>query len=144
MLSTFTLLPLARSGFIFSRAKLVKALRKENIKPEKKHKFACYKLIKKIMVLQLLLLINISIALAEPKNQEDKQEIKKVEMSKKIKQRLDDKLAACEPPNDSELRFTEKCLMTLRLEDYVQESDAVTLFFVETLCRPFEAFQYRG
>ncbi len=53
-------------------------------------------------------------------------ETKKVEMSKKINQRFDEKLAACEPPNDSELRFAEKCLMTLRLKDHVQKPDAET------------------
>ncbi len=57
---------------------------------------------------------------------EARREIKKVEMTKKIKQRLDEKLAACEQPNDSELEFAEKCLMTLRLEDYVQKPDAET------------------
>jgi hypothetical protein len=57
---------------------------------------------------------------------ESRREIKKVETSKKIRQRLDEKMAACEQPNESELKFTEKCLMTLRLKDYVQKADAET------------------
>ncbi len=62
----------------------------------------------------------------ELEERETRREIKKAEMSKKIKKRLDEKLAACESPNDSELKFAEKCLMTLRLEDYVQKPDAET------------------
>ncbi len=62
----------------------------------------------------------------EQKEREARREIKKTEMSKKIKKRFEEKLAACESPDDSELKFAEKCLMTLRLEDYIQESDAET------------------
>jgi len=49
---------------------------------------------------------------------------RKTELSKKVKQKLDEKMAKCEHPEDNELRFAEECLKTLRLKDYVPESEA--------------------
>lgn len=62
----------------------------------------------------------------EQEEREAHREMKKVEMEKKLKKRFEEKLAACESPNDSEVKFAEKCLMTLRLKDYVQKPDAET------------------
>lgn len=54
------------------------------------------------------------------KEREERLKRKKVEVEKKIRQRLKEKLAACDQPDESDLRFIHNCLKTLRIKDYVQ------------------------
>ena len=58
------------------------------------------------------------------KEREERLARRKVEVSKKIKQRFEEKLAACEHPDDAELEFAKNCLKTLRIKDYVQAHEA--------------------
>jgi hypothetical protein len=58
------------------------------------------------------------------KEREERLARRKVEVSKKIKQRFEEKLAACERPDDGELEFARNCLKTLKIKDYVQAREA--------------------
>ena len=49
---------------------------------------------------------------------------RKVEVSKKIKQRFEEKIAACKRPDDAEVKFAQNCLKTLRIKDHVQEPES--------------------
>ena len=49
---------------------------------------------------------------------------RKDKVAKKIKRRLEEDLSRCESPDDEDLQFIEKCLKTLRMEDYVPEPEA--------------------
>lgn len=60
----------------------------------------------------------------QKKEREERLAIRKVEVSKKIKQRLEEKLAACERPDDTELEFANNCLKLLRIKDYLPASEA--------------------
>ena len=72
--------------------------------------------------------INKNRRMEEEKQKKDREERlarRKVEVSKKIEQRLEEKLAACESPDDAELaRIAKNCLKTLRIKDYVQAHEA--------------------
>lgn len=60
----------------------------------------------------------------QKKEREERLARKKNEVSKKIKQRFEEKLASCERPDDAELEFVKDCLKTLRIKDYVPAPEA--------------------
>ncbi|MBW1901486.1 MAG: hypothetical protein JRJ20_07595 [Deltaproteobacteria bacterium] len=60
----------------------------------------------------------------ENRGREERLARKKVEVSKKVSRKFDERIAKCEHPNDNEFKFAENCLKTLRIEDYVQARDA--------------------
>jgi len=60
----------------------------------------------------------------ENRGREERIARKKVEVSKKVNRRLEERIAKCEQPNDNERKFLDNCLKILRIEDYVQARDA--------------------
>lgn len=60
----------------------------------------------------------------EERLREERIERKREEVARKTKQKFDEAMARCRHPDDNEREFAEKCLKTLRLEDYVQPSNA--------------------